>query len=286
MSIQKKDFCNDKRCVVLVNSENFLQLWRNEPWSIHDEERMGNKHTWPNDRKYPNAVKVFSHGEESPVPLAEVGADIHDEVKTIYQRKWLLFNVKIGVERQRTPFVSFNDGITRTLWLMVNGAEYFLVKCDVPSALVLAQYAGVDTDAYITVDDLFNRVAHLNVPAHERPLTDVELIAYANNPSNLVEFGQCDANACRFYRNYQWRGDISIYIGKAQRFKDGRLWEPVDHVWNVLSYRTANGELATKVVDIINYKAGVAGEYQNHQGEEISIESLTKRKESKHLNHL
>lgn len=60
----------------------------------------------PNDYKFNKAVGGFEHRISSPVPLAHVFADI--DIKGQY--------------------IGFVNGITRTMWLLVNGAKSFPIQ--------------------------------------------------------------------------------------------------------------------------------------------------------------
>ena len=72
------------------------------------------------------------HGAKNPVPLAKV----------------------YGSGSEAAPAVDFTDGITRTLWLLVNGAPAFPVECRRQKAEALSCAAGVDWAQWLTVQDL------------------------------------------------------------------------------------------------------------------------------------
>ena len=136
MSTRITDYNADRSGVVIVDAAKFLELWRNEPYSIHRAEANGNPQTWPNDRKYGDAVKGFSFGHENPVPLAEISHSISDR------------------DGEKFHYVSFTNGITRTIWLLSNGCTAFPVECEMPGARELHKVAAAQNTPFFTVGDL------------------------------------------------------------------------------------------------------------------------------------
>lgn len=114
---------------LLLMRKKFLALWRSEPDSIHSDVSMGSAETWVNDRKYDDAVQGFSHGFKNSVPVADIVCQEYLEKNYIYERKYFVFKKLIRVEETMINYVAFTNGITRTIWLLVQGAKYFPVKC-------------------------------------------------------------------------------------------------------------------------------------------------------------
>ncbi|MEI8620031.1 hypothetical protein P4S66_03705 [Pseudoalteromonas sp. B129b] len=159
MSVEKSNYCNDERCVVLVESNKLLELWRNEPYSIHREQSMGNPTTWSHDRKYGQAKRGFSFGIENPVPLADVTCGEATKNHPIYKRKFLLFKTLIGIEKEQIEYVAFTNGITRTIWLLANQAPFFPVECEAKNGSErLASAGGLATKSHYTVEELFQLI--------------------------------------------------------------------------------------------------------------------------------
>ncbi len=155
MSVSRTNYMNDERYVVIVDSEKFLELWRSEPNSIHSEESMGNIQSWKNDRKYQDAVKGFSEGLENPVPVANIVCQEHLKKTCIYEKKYFIFKKITGIEKTIINYVAFTNGITRTLWLLVQGAKYFPVECsNEEDANRLAKAAGYGGNEFMTVENL------------------------------------------------------------------------------------------------------------------------------------
>lgn len=150
MSVQGTPYNNDKRGVVIVDSEKFLGLWKNDPHNIHHWESHGNPKTWISDRKYPEAVKGFSYGKDNPVPLATISCD--QGKKTLVSYKFLIFGKS---ERQEQyNYVAYTNGVTRTIWLLTQGCKAFPVECEMPSARDLYRVAAVSGTTLYTVEEL------------------------------------------------------------------------------------------------------------------------------------
>ncbi len=89
--------------VVIVRKRPFLEAWAQngrEPRLANGDETL-----WRKDFKFLLAEEGFSHGYYNPVPLALCDAR---------------YELDKGLPVLNT---SFTDGITRTIWLMANGAE-------------------------------------------------------------------------------------------------------------------------------------------------------------------
>jgi hypothetical protein len=101
MRIDKTPYYNSERYVIIVDSSEFYRAWTGKTLDqciINDE--------WE-QKKYIETIEGFSRGIYDPVPLAQVGYG--DEI-------------------------SFINGITRTKWLIINGAQCFPLECSRKSA--------------------------------------------------------------------------------------------------------------------------------------------------------
>ena len=111
------------RFVVPVNAKAFNRLWL--AGGLNSPERPDGcllRKDMTSDSKYRHAVEGFAAGRDSPVPLANV-----------------------ALERERTPSVRFNDGVTRTLWLLANNVAAFpVLVAGEDNAKALAKLAGTD----------------------------------------------------------------------------------------------------------------------------------------------
>ncbi|MCW9705780.1 plasmid fertility inhibition factor family protein [Fodinibius salsisoli] len=140
--------------VVIVEAQSFLELWRNDPGNIHSEISHGDIQSWENDHKYKYAEQGFSHGIDNPVPLAKVAFNTDVEKKPVYEQKFFFFKKLERVEREIIEYVSFIDGITRTIWLLSKGAKYFPLKC-ISGGQELARVTGYKDDPIKSINQIF-----------------------------------------------------------------------------------------------------------------------------------
>jgi hypothetical protein len=139
--------------VVMVDANRFVELWR-QPLSSHRDVALKTPATWPNDYKYADAVDGFSHGAENPVPLAQVSCrrSVSDVVE--YIARFHFFKRKVVVGRAGDPCLSFVNGITRTIYLLSNGARSFPVLCDRRSAELLVELVGWESTPPLVLSTL------------------------------------------------------------------------------------------------------------------------------------
>jgi hypothetical protein len=154
MRVARSNYHNDQRTVVLVDAARFLTAWRADcgpaqmgvirtvvarinrafgrtvpgcnEWLPHLSLEA-----WKLDSKFQWAADGFAHGAENPVPLA-----------------------RVGLSRRTHGYVAFTNGITRTLWLLANGAISFPIECDASSAEAFSRAVGVDWAQPMTVQNL------------------------------------------------------------------------------------------------------------------------------------
>ena len=161
MCVVETPYENEHRGVVIVDARKFLRLWRAQPDGLHREIAQGNPDTWRQDRKFTSAAEGFSSGLANPVPLAQVG---YAEVKqTSVSHTFLWFGRQEQTRQAR--YVSFINGITRTIWLLSHGCEAFPVECRMSSALNLHRAASVAGTQVFTVRD----VQHGRIPVNHPP---------------------------------------------------------------------------------------------------------------------
>lgn len=154
MRVDRTNYLNEERAVVEVDTKRFFALWRKEPSSLHAALSHGNQQTWRADRKFSEAAKGFSKGEDNPVPLADVTCYVATRREPIVEKKWLFFRTIVGWNESPTPYVAFSNGVTRTIWLAAHEAECFPVECHVREADRLQELAGVPGTQWRTVADL------------------------------------------------------------------------------------------------------------------------------------
>lgn len=117
---------SDAYAVVDLDAQRFLALWRAHPESYTYDVACGSPATWPNDRKWQNAVDAFEPGRSNPVPLAIVSlSPAFTRVRApLWPPHWGRGTVVRELNRLGAGFV---DGVTRTIWLLTHGATSFPV---------------------------------------------------------------------------------------------------------------------------------------------------------------
>jgi hypothetical protein len=161
MSVAQTPYENEHRGVVMVDARKFLRLWRAQPDGLQREIAQGNPDTWRQDRKFTAAAEGFSYGIKNPVPLAEVE---YAEIKqTSVSYKFLRFGRKAHIRYVR--YLSFINGITRTIWLLSHGCRAFPLECRMPAARNLHRAASVTGTRVLTVRDVQQGL----IPMHRLP---------------------------------------------------------------------------------------------------------------------
>ncbi|MCK9336313.1 MAG: hypothetical protein M0P43_00650 [Arcobacteraceae bacterium] len=137
MSADCTNYMNDTRYVVIVETNKFLKLWQNEPNPLSKNLNFGNKEIWKMDKKFADAEKGFSFGKSNPVPLANMVCYIN--------------------KNNKLPYIAINDGITRIIWLLSNGVEYFPIECkNINEAQLLIKSAGYKNSDICSIEELLN----------------------------------------------------------------------------------------------------------------------------------
>ena len=161
MCVYETPYENEHRGVVIVDAKKFLKLWRAQPDGLQREIAQGNPDMWRQDRKFPAAAEGFSEGFANPVPLPEVGYAEGKQTSVSY--KFLRFGRQEQTRYVR--YVSFINGITRTIWLLSHGCSAFPVECWMPAARKLHRAASVAGTRVFTVRD----VQHGRIPVNHPP---------------------------------------------------------------------------------------------------------------------
>src|ERR687894_805513 len=150
MCVVETPYENEHRGVVMVNARKFLKLWRADPYQHHQEIATGNPQIWRQDRKFTAAAEGFSEGFANPVPLPEVEYTEVKQTSVSYQC------LRFGRHEQTryVRYVSFINGITRTIWLLSHGCKASPVECPMSSALKLHRAASVAGTRGFSVRDV------------------------------------------------------------------------------------------------------------------------------------
>ncbi|WP_138956507.1 plasmid fertility inhibition factor family protein [Vibrio ichthyoenteri] len=129
---------SDEDCyfVIFVDRYRFESVWFKGGSGVAPELARGNEKAWRKDYKFHHAERGFSHGIENPVPLAVMQANYD------------------------YPRVGFTDGITRTVWLLANGAKNFpLFAFNKKTAEYLYKYIGIKGSKVFSNNEL---ITYLN----------------------------------------------------------------------------------------------------------------------------
>lgn len=103
LCVDRSNYCNDERFVVVVDAAKFFTLWLNSP-ATDAVPYPKLRH----DRKFDKAAERLSRSQSKPVPLANVQGQIDAEGQAI----------DVGID----------DGVTRTMWLLDRCAAAFPVE--------------------------------------------------------------------------------------------------------------------------------------------------------------
>jgi hypothetical protein len=130
------------KAVVICNPDRFLSMWK---LSGRRPEVLACEGDWTRDYKFTEAAKGFSHGADNPVPLADV----------VF--RWDITSLRYLTSRlgewretfEAWPVLDFGNGITRTIWLLHNGARYFPVECHRDEAPAFHRAIGIGPN-YLT----------------------------------------------------------------------------------------------------------------------------------------
>lgn len=140
MKAQRSNFLNEQRQVVFVRARAFYAHWRLSALDSFSQLRSPRRaetrpHAFENiesDYKYGNQARVWSWGIENAVPLARA-----------------VFCPERGID--------FVDGMTRTMWLVRNGAAIFPVEVSCSNgteAEALHALVGYDAMPPVTIEEL------------------------------------------------------------------------------------------------------------------------------------
>ena len=121
--------------VLLLDTQKFIRAWRvSQDDGYFKGYNTGDPELWRKDRKFHYAEQGFSLGLVNPVPLADISA----------------------TGRFPNCNISFVDGVTRTIWLLANQAEYFPVSVrNLDEAYAFQQIAGRENCAVYPCEGIY-----------------------------------------------------------------------------------------------------------------------------------
>jgi hypothetical protein len=143
---------DDNRAVVFVETERFIAAWGREPYGFNREAALGTLDRSRLD-KYKTIEDDFARSHQSPVPLAHVICR-KEENKRAELAKTPTCGRTYVSPRAPPYYVDFNEGVTRTFWLIANGARAFPVAIDSTEASALHSEAGLSESPPLTIKQL------------------------------------------------------------------------------------------------------------------------------------
>lgn len=153
MSFALRNHMADHSAIAIVDAKKFIELWRNDPLGFEADKAFGTEKTWRADYKFQDAHRGFAHGEQNPVPLAFIS--FNTAQRQVIEYKYKLFGKRITSES--LAYVSFTNGITRTIWLLANQSPTFPIECELPGAVELQRLAGALDCSLYRVDELIRQ---------------------------------------------------------------------------------------------------------------------------------
>jgi hypothetical protein len=100
--------------VVFLDRARFIVAWSASRQSEQAAIAGANETGWRSDRKFKDAEQGFSPGGASPVPVG---------------------SVSLEATPGGPPAITFVGGITRTIWLLANGARVVPVGCEIDTQI-------------------------------------------------------------------------------------------------------------------------------------------------------
>lgn len=148
----------EQRYVVMVDSGRLSKVWRQELGNEATGFEWDRPSTWSRDHKFARADAEMPNEEQDPVALAKArcrAVKVPAQAPASGLRR--LFGLAPPSEDK--PEITLEDGVTRTLWLVHNGARAFPMECrDKADAELLAEMAGVPGAAVRSVASLRNEL--------------------------------------------------------------------------------------------------------------------------------
>jgi hypothetical protein len=132
----------EPEAVIMASPERLRKLWSKRPTLDEiGELARGNEQVWRADRKFSDAEQAMHCNDRaSAVPIPKVG---------------LAHSLRMGLGRifGQIEHVDVSD-VTRTIWLLANGAEFIPIRCWLSGAARLAQRVGMIKDEYRALAEL------------------------------------------------------------------------------------------------------------------------------------
>lgn len=148
----------EEHSIVFIDSDKFIELWRNEPYSLEHALSHGNETIWRNDYKFNRAQQGFSIGSKNPVPVANVVCYQTKSHHITYERKMLMFKKIKEVKEITFPYMAIDDGVTRTIWLLANGASRIPIQVPTSCIQWLSQYEKDGALSHMKLSEIYESI--------------------------------------------------------------------------------------------------------------------------------
>ncbi|WP_063662584.1 plasmid fertility inhibition factor family protein [Aliivibrio fischeri] len=129
--------------IVKVCPDKFRLYWKKEPYPLEPTLIFGGEKEWREDYKFGRAERGFSFGKNNPVPLPRIIASSKSISIPIKERKFFFSKVVGYREEVLLDYVGIENGITRIIWLLANGADYIPILCNEKKSDILKRFAGI-----------------------------------------------------------------------------------------------------------------------------------------------
>jgi hypothetical protein len=140
MSLTLNGYSVEPSAVVVIDAETLLKYWKACPSKYHWFQSHGCAESWRKDHKYPEAEIGFSEGVSNPVPLPDVSFE------------------SMSVKEGSLSWLAFTDGVTRTIWLLANGCQWFPLVMPISKARSLYEAADTQGARFYTLKELEHNV--------------------------------------------------------------------------------------------------------------------------------
>lgn len=167
MEITQSGDASERHAVVFVDKDKFVTAWRREPYDFNKAAAHGMLDDPKLTAKYKAVESDFARSHEQPLALAYVVCRIPEE-KKMERASDATCGRQYVSPPTRSCYVDFNDGVTRTAWLIANGARAFPVRIDVSETIALHDEAGLPEMPPLTIEQLFDAARNVSFDSDRR----------------------------------------------------------------------------------------------------------------------
>ena len=145
----------DNTSVVELDAIKALKLWRLSELRQHDNMLKADPATWSHT-KFCKIEEWLFEGAISPYGLAVALPEAYISKKILRRKRCFWFDEDLAGPPPEISAMDFDDGVTRTMWLLKHQSPYFPVKCRSKNASQLFSIAGLAGGGFSKVSDLLS----------------------------------------------------------------------------------------------------------------------------------